>query len=101
MVEAVHRRVRQELGIGLTEVTEALPDFRYRAVSAEGIVENEFCPVFVAITDFEPEPVESEVSEYAWATPQDLADAVQRAPFAFSPWLVSQIAEPELQAQLG
>lgn len=98
---AIARRAQQELGLEIRNIAPVIPEFSYRATDASGIVENEFCPVFVATTDFEPEPVESEVAEYAWAAPQDLAGAVQRAPFAFSPWLVSQIAEPELQAQLG
>lgn len=98
---AIARRARQELGLEIRDITPVIPDFQYRATDATGIVENEFCPVFVAVTDLEPTPVDTEVAEYAWASPQNLAGAVQRAPFAFSPWLVSQIAESQLQAHLG
>ena len=49
--DAVHRRAEQELGIVLDSLTLALPDFRYRAVDASGIVEHEICPVFCARID--------------------------------------------------
>ena len=39
--DAIHRRAEQELGLKLASVKSALPDFRYRAVDASGIVENE------------------------------------------------------------
>ncbi|MBE2997999.1 isopentenyl-diphosphate Delta-isomerase [Nocardiopsis sp. HNM0947] len=88
---AVRRRVRQELGLDLTDVWPALPDFRYRAVSAEGIVENEVCPVFWARTDGEPDPDPEEVAEYAWVEWNDLVAAAEHAPWALSPWSVLQI----------
>ncbi|MBR8743551.1 isopentenyl-diphosphate Delta-isomerase [Nocardiopsis sp. MG754419] len=97
LVEAVRRRVRQELGIGLTEVTEGLPDFRYRAVSAEGIVENEFCPVFWARTEDEPTPDAREVAEYAWVPWEDVVALAARTPWVISPWAAEQI--PRLDAR--
>lgn len=90
-VDAIHRRAGQELGLTLTSVTSALPDFRYRAVDATGIVENEICPVFIAIAASEPTPNPAEVAEYAWAEPQELLSAVENAEFAFSPWLTLQL----------
>lgn len=90
-VDAIHRRAEQELGLTLASVKSALPDFRYRAVDASGIVENEICPVFIAIAASEPEPNPAEVAEYSWVEPHALLSAVEKAEFAFSPWLTLQL----------
>jgi isopentenyl-diphosphate Delta-isomerase len=69
-------------------------------VDASGIVENEVCPVFRAVTDAEPVPADDEVAEYAWVDEVRLREAVSAAPFAFSPWLGWQLAELPATAPL-
>ena len=96
LTAAVRRRAEFELGIELTEVELALPLFRYRATDANGTVENEVCPVYIAVTADELDPNPREISEYAWVAPQDVGHAVAAAPWAFSPWLVLQARELEL-----
>lgn len=93
---AVRRRAAHELSASLEGLELALPDFRYRAIDAGGIVENEICPVFTGrlTSGIVPEP--SEVSDWAWIAPARLAEAVALAPFAFSPWLRAQL--PQLLA---
>lgn len=86
--DAVHRRARQELGITLRDLRLVLPDFRYRAVDASGIVENEICPVYLARTDDVPQPDPDEVMDLRWAGVDDVLRAVDAAPWALSPWLV-------------
>jgi isopentenyl-diphosphate delta-isomerase len=90
-VEAIIRRAQFELGLSISSIQVALPDFRYRAVDASGIVENEICPVYTAIATGEPQPNPDEVAEYYWADPQELLVAVDAANFAFSPWLTLQL----------
>jgi len=92
MVPAIVRRAERELGLTLTDVRVALPDFRYRAVDASGIVENEICPVYTARAAGEVAPAADEVAEWAWLEPGELREAVSAAPFAFSPWLGWQLA---------
>lgn len=87
---AILRRAQQELGMTITNIHSVLPDFRYRAVDASGIVENEICPVFAATAVGEPNPSPNEVSEWRWVSPDSLRAAIEGAPFAFSPWLVWQ-----------
>lgn len=96
LVAAVRRRAEFELGLELHDVELALPLFRYRAVDADGTVENEICPVYLARTDDEPDPNPREVAEYRWVDPSELGRAVDAAPWAFSPWLVLQAQQLEL-----
>ncbi|UTT63446.1 isopentenyl-diphosphate Delta-isomerase [Microcella humidisoli] len=91
-VQAIARRAERELGLRITDVRVALPDFRYRAVDASGIVENEICPVYTARAAGELSPAADEVAEWAWIDPAELRAAVAATPFAFSPWLGWQLA---------
>ena len=91
--DSVHRRASYELGIDVTRLELALPDFRYRAVDASGVVENEVCPVYVARTDSDPVPNPLEVMDTAWVDPDALARSIAATPWAFSPWLGLQAAE--------
>lgn len=91
--DALARRALVELGITVTDVAPVLPGFRYRAVDASGIVENEICPVFSAVTTDVVNPNPDEVVEWEWMAPADLRAAVEAAPFAFSPWLASQLEQ--------
>ncbi|MBX9472169.1 isopentenyl-diphosphate Delta-isomerase [Microcella sp.] len=91
-VEAIVRRAQRELGLALTDVQVALPEFRYRAVDASGVVENEICPVYVARAATDVAPADDEVAEWAWVDPAELRASVEAAPFAFSPWLGWQLA---------
>ena len=93
MDDAILRRAQHELGIRLTGVEVILPDFRYRAVDASGIVENEVCPVFRAVTTDAVVPNPDEVAEFAWVDPAALHDAAVAAPYAFSPWLGWQLEQ--------
>lgn len=97
MTDAVARRARDELGLDLADIALELPDYRYRAVDASGIVENEICPVHVARAVSAVTAAADEVAEWAWVDPADLAAAVAAAPFAFSPWLVEQL--PQLRSR--
>lgn len=94
---AVARRALEELGITLIDLELAIPDFRYVATDANGVVENELCPVFLARTLDSVLPDPDEVVEYRWVDPERLGVAVDAAPWAFSPWLTLQL--PALAAR--
>ena len=91
MQEAIARRALEELGMTVSELELALPDFRYIATDAGGLVENEICPVYTAMTDDEVLPDPDEVAEFRWVDRVRLAEAVAAAPWAFSPWLALQL----------
>lgn len=90
LLTAVQRRAEFELGIRLTDIELALPLFRYRAVDAGGIVENEICPVYLARTEDDVAPNPLEVVEARWVEPEQLRSSLVSTPWAFSPWLVLQ-----------
>ena len=94
--QAATRRLREELGVRLVRSAVALPDFRYRAVAPDGVVENEFCPVLVASVDGQPQVNPAEVLEYRWASWYQVVALVAAAPWALSPWAALQI--PHLAA---
>lgn len=98
--DAMARRAEQELGTRIDSIAPLLPDFAYRAVDASGIVENEICPVFTARITGDLAPNPDEVAEYAWVDPQGLKTAARATPFAFSPWLLEQIAQGSLEENL-
>lgn len=91
--DAIVRRAADELGITVRDVSVILPDFRYRAVDASGIVENEVCPVYRAVTSDAVSANPDEVAEFAWVDPNALSVAANAAPYAFSPWLGWQLAQ--------
>ncbi|SEP62005.1 isopentenyl-diphosphate Delta-isomerase [Microlunatus flavus] len=93
--DAVRRRMVDELGLEVGELTCTLPDFAYRATDASGVVENEVCPVFTARTHpgSTLSPNASEVMEWRWVEWGSLAQAVRATPFAFSPWAALQVPQ--------
>lgn len=99
--DAVVRRGQDELGLSVRGVRVALAEFRYRATDATGVVENEVCPVYLAVTDEEPRPNPDEVMEARWTDPGPLGDALRAAPWAFSPWFVSQAPDLALYTASG
>jgi isopentenyl-diphosphate delta-isomerase len=93
MEQAIARRASVELGFTVRDVTLVLPDFRYRAIDASGIVENEICPVYRAVCESAVHANPDEVSEWEWVDPASLTAAAVAAPYAFSPWLVWQLQQ--------
>ena len=92
-VAAIHRRVREELGVKVTDVDVMLPDFSYTATDPHGLVENEHCPVYRAVivdsAVMRPDP--DEVMDYQWLTWPDLIETAERSPGLLSPWAVAQV----------
>ena len=74
----------------IDEAVCVLPDFRYRAVAADGTVENETCPVFCARADDSMRPTPDEVMDYRWVTWLDVRGS------AGLPWAISQCAVEQI-----
>ena len=91
-LDAIARRVADELGHAPTDLRLILASFSYRAVDAGGIVEHELCPVWVGRFDparLAPDPVE--VMDAAWVDWAAVVRAAAELPQLLSPWAVSQV----------
>ncbi len=93
MFEAVHRRAKQELGVGLERLQLTLPSFRYDATMANGVRENELCPVFTAVAAEEVHSDPEEVEEASWVEWSSFRDEVLSGARDVSPWCVLQVSE--------
>lgn len=91
--EAVERRAEQELGMTLRALSLALPTFRYEATMANGVRENELCPVFTAIATSDATPDLSEVAALEWVPWRLFRDEVLAGERDVSIWCASQVAE--------
>jgi len=89
--DALVRRMRDELSLEVDWLRPVLPDFRYRAVASDGIVENEICPVFVAGIGTDPVPDPAEVLQWAWVDVEALHAVAASTPMLLSPWSVLQL----------
>lgn len=90
IAEAVLRRAHTELGVDIFDLNCVLPEFRYRAVDSQGIVENEICPVFCARVDGSVKVDHREVMQTAWVPWEQLRAAAELR-WAISPWAGEQI----------
>ena len=86
---AVRRRLDFELGLAPVALRLVLPHFRYRAVAPDGVVENELCPVWVAVVDGDPRPNPDEVAEARWSTWDEFVATARTG--GASPWCVEQL----------
>jgi isopentenyl-diphosphate Delta-isomerase len=93
LADSVRRRLRQELGISVADIVLVLPRFRYRARMANGVVENEVCPVYAAYSDVAPAPDPAEVAEIMWVDWEQFCDALRAGQRSVSPWCALQVGE--------
>jgi isopentenyl-diphosphate delta-isomerase len=94
LVDAIGRRVSYEMGMTVRDIAVVLPEHRYRAPAFRGIVEHEFCPVFVARQASAPEPNPIEVGACAWMEWEHFVrEALQDAADVYSWWCKNQLRE--------
>lgn len=91
--QAVQRRVRDELGLDLTQLTLVLPAFRYRAVAADGVVENELCPVFRAVAASPTMQLDPTEVADAWWMSWDEFVAADPSDDPLSSWATEQLGQ--------
>ncbi|WP_344863391.1 isopentenyl-diphosphate Delta-isomerase [Amycolatopsis ultiminotia] len=92
--DAVRRRAAYELGLPqLDDLECVLPKYRYRTPPFQGIVENEFCPVFAAWSEREPEPNPEEVGDWQWIPWADYTQLLEDPVTDVSYWARDQFAQ--------
>jgi isopentenyl-diphosphate delta-isomerase len=87
--QAIRRRLHDELGMTARTLSCVLPDFRYRA-EMQGIVENEICPVYVAVSDDPPRLNPAEVENCSWIAWDAFVERVEQQPQTLSYWSVKE-----------
>ncbi len=91
MVDAVKRRLEYELGMDATNFKVVLPDYRYKTDPFNEIIENELCPVYVALTQAEPQANPSEVEAYEWVKWEDVLKVIESDQQKYSYWFKDQV----------
>jgi isopentenyl-diphosphate delta-isomerase len=92
VVDAARRRLNSELGIrnsDIRDLREVAP-YRYQFADANGIVENEICPILVAHGDVTPKPNTREVASWKWISWKDFLHEIELNPKSYSPWSVEE-----------
>jgi isopentenyl-diphosphate delta-isomerase len=77
MIDAIKRRLDYELGMQASDFQVVLPTYRYTTPPYNGIIENEFCPVFVARVTSDVQPNPEEVDAYKWLSWEDFVSQAE------------------------
>lgn len=85
---AVRRRLGHELALAPTRLEEVAP-YRY-CFTREGVMENEICPIVLAVVDREPIPNIDEVAAVRWTPWEVFLDEIKHDEAAYSPWCVEE-----------
>lgn len=89
--DAIRRRAKDELGLQrLDGIRCILPSYRYTTPPYNGIIENEFCPVFVAYTSEDITANPGEVGAYEWLEWADYVKLLHNHPERMSYWAKDQ-----------
>lgn len=89
--DAIRRRAKDELGIdALQQITCVLPTYRYSTPPYNGIIENEFCPVYVAWASADVQRNPEEVETYMWITWPEYVRMLTDGYHEFSFWAKDQ-----------
>ncbi len=102
MEDAIHRRAKYELSIeALRDLRCVLPDYRYKTPPYNGIIENEYCPVYIARLASTVEPNPEEVGEYEFIEWDEFRAAIAAHPERYSYWAKEQVKLLDEYVQTG
>jgi len=90
-VDAAKRRLKDELGIISSDIKIISP-YRYQFADANGIFENEICPILVGHADSDPNANPDEIGGWKWVPWQDFLNEIKNNPQTYSPWCIEEAA---------
>lgn len=91
---AIARRLDYELGLTASRIEVIVPNYSYRTPPFNGIIENEFCPIYFGMTDAQPRPNPEEVSDYKWITWEEYIEQTTSDTFdVWSWWCKDQLKQ--------
>lgn len=91
METAIQRRAKFELGIDeVDNIKYLVQKYVYKTPPFNGIIEHEFCPIFVAYTESTPKPNPDEVEAYEWLSWSDYTQMILTNPDKMSYWSKNQ-----------
>lgn len=94
--DAIARRAHAELGMTVGDIRCVLPDYRYTTPAYNGIIENEFCPVFVARLKTTSSVNPEEVEAYKWVPWEEYVADITAHPEKYSYWAKDQLKRLKL-----
>ena len=90
--DAIVRRAQFELGLTVSSIQNILPTYTYKTPPFNGIIEHEFCPVYVAMAESREVPNPAEVGESEWMSWSEYSQALVSRSSEFSYWAKDQHA---------
>jgi isopentenyl-diphosphate Delta-isomerase len=76
---ALLRRAQEELGLALTDIRLMIPKYIYKTPEFEGVVEHEFCPIYIARASSEVKHSLNEVENWLWVEWSHYITSVQNS----------------------
>lgn len=90
---AIARRAADEIGMTVRDITPLLPDYRYSTPPYDGVIENEFCPVFAAHLATATQTNPEEVEDSYWTSWDEYVADVDANPERYSYWAKDQLKQ--------
>ncbi len=87
-IDAVKRRLRDELGMSVVWAEEASP-YRYQ-FTKDGVMENEICPIHIGYTEDEPVINPDEVEAISWISWDNFLTEIKNNTDKYSPWCIEE-----------
>lgn len=88
--DAIKRRMAYELGMESQEPQLIVSNYRYTTPAYNGVIENEYCPIYAVRTLVTPHPNPDEVNDYQWVSWHEYAHLLKAKADEFSWWSKDQ-----------